>query len=69
MKRIRSEPKLRLSKQGVRPGLRLEYEGRRRRRRRLLIEPHEQLLVRLNDSRKLKKRPKRVRGMGSRLLS
>jgi hypothetical protein len=37
---------------------------------RLLIEPHEQLRVELNnDSNKLKKPPKRVRGGASRLLS
>ena len=36
----------------------------------LLIEPHDRQLVGLNnDSNKLKKRPKRVRGIASRLLS
>jgi hypothetical protein len=36
---------------------------------RLLIEPHEQLRVELNnDFNKLKKLPKRVRGEASRLL-
>jgi hypothetical protein len=36
---------------------------------RLLIEPHDRQLVRLNDSNKLKKIPKKVRRGASRLLS
>jgi hypothetical protein len=49
--------------------MRLGYRGRQRRRGRLLIEPHKQLLVGLNnDSNKLKKYPKTVRGIASRLL-
>ena len=67
--RIKGRLKLRISGQGVQLGLRLGYQGRRRRRERLLIEPHEQLLVELNNnSNKLKKLPKRVRGVASRLL-
>jgi hypothetical protein len=68
--RLKGKPKLRLLKQGVRLELRLEYQGKQRRLVRLLIELHDRQLVELNnDSNKLKKTPKRVRNVASRLLS
>jgi hypothetical protein len=68
--RLKGKPKLRLLKQGVRLELRLEYQGKQRWLVRLLIELHDRQLLELNnDSNKLKKTPKRVRNIASRLLS